>query len=332
MKIASFKGFFDHLSYYLRYNAVVLERSGHMKKWLTAIGAAVGIIAAIGICFTNIIMFMKKKTDEEIIKRETEDGHDVFEAFDRMEKTAFVIPSSYGYDLKGYYIAPHDTQNTMIICHGVTMNLFNSLKYMHLFLDLGWNVLVYDHRRHGQSGGKTTSYGYYEKDDLKEVVSWLRERVGQRGLVGIHGESMGAVTALLYAGAHPDDGADFYIADCPFASFDEQLAYRLKMEYRLPARPILPLANLFLRWRDGYRTRDVSPLSVIGRIPQPVLFIHSKDDDYIPVEASELLYEKKNGPKSLYIAEAGEHAMSYTKNRESYRNAVKTFLDRVAKP
>lgn len=61
MKIASFKGFFDHLSYYLRYNAVVLERSGHMKKWLTAIGAAVGIIAAIGICFTNIIMFMKKK-------------------------------------------------------------------------------------------------------------------------------------------------------------------------------------------------------------------------------------------------------------------------------
>lgn len=80
---------------------------------------------------------------------------------------------------------------------------------------------------------------------MKEVVSWLRERVGQRGLVGIHGESMGAVTALLYAGAHPDDGADFYIADCPFASFDEQLAYRLKMEYRLRRGRFFPSLTCF---------------------------------------------------------------------------------------
>ncbi|BDG80554.1 hypothetical protein BSF_22830 [Bacillus subtilis] len=50
-----------------------------MKRFLLAVGAVLAALAAIGICFTNIIMFIKKKTDEEIMKRETDDGHDVFE-------------------------------------------------------------------------------------------------------------------------------------------------------------------------------------------------------------------------------------------------------------
>ncbi|OBA04359.1 hypothetical protein A9D36_03770 [Bacillus subtilis] len=300
-----------------------------MKKILLAIGALLAAVTAIGMMFSNLIMFIKKKTDEDIMKRETDDGHDVFESFERMEKIPFAVPSAYGYDIKGYYVAPHDTSNTIIICHGVTMNVLNSLKYMHLFLDLGWNVLVYDHRRHGQSGGNTTSYGFYEKDDLSEVVSWVKIKTGHRGLIGIHGESMGAATALLYAGEHCDDGADFYIADCPFARFDEQLAYRLKAEYRLPSWPLLPIADFFLKLRGGYRAREVSPLAVIDNIKKPVLFIHSKDDDYIPVSSTERLYEKKPGPKALYIAENGEHAMSYTKNRDTYRKTVQEFLDKI---
>ena len=63
--------------------------------------------------------------------------------------------------------------------------------------------------------GKTTSYGYYEKHDLKSVVDWLKSRFGTNITLGIHGESMGAATLLQYAGL-VEDGADFYIADCPF--------------------------------------------------------------------------------------------------------------------
>ena len=77
--------------------------------------------------------------------------------------------------------------------------------------------------------------------------------------------------------------------------------------------------------REGYRIRDVSPLSVISRIRQPVLFIHSKEDDYIPPASSELLHRRKRGPKMLYLAESGGHAMSYTKIRRATAKPFKPF-------
>ncbi|MCY8272257.1 alpha/beta hydrolase [Bacillus sonorensis] len=297
-----------------------------MFIWLAVLGAVAALLVlALGLYFTNQIMYIKKRTDQFIIERETADGHYAEEEFKALPKEEITLTSAFGYDIKGYYVHPHRTKNTVIICHGVTMNLLNSVKYMNLFLELGWNAVIYDHRRHGMSGGKTTSYGYYEKEDLKTVVDWLRERNGEQALIGIHGESMGAVTTLLYAGM-ADARADFYVADCPFATFEDQLLYRLKEDFRLPGTFILPLADLFLKWRDGYRIGDVSPLAVIDQVKQPVLFIHSKDDDYIPVQSSEMLYEKKTGNKQLYIAKKGAHAMSYTHNRDSYKKAVQDFL------
>jgi len=296
-----------------------------MKKWVVALGAVAGVAAGAGVFFTNQIMYIKKKQDEEIITRETSEGLFDMDAYEQLEKQTFTVPSPFGYKLNGTLIAPYEHKNYIIFCHGVTVNSYNSIKYMNLFIERGWNVILYDHRRHGLSEGKTTSYGHYEKFDLQAIVHWAKLTLGTDITLGIHGESMGAVTTLLYAGM-VEDGASFYILDCPFSSFEEQLTYRLKEEFRLPSKYILPLANVFLKVRDGYSLKDVSPINAVQNIQKPALFIHSEEDDYILPYMTKALYAKKQGPKKLYMAPKGTHARSYADNGSHYKQIIDEFL------
>ncbi|RHW41173.1 alpha/beta hydrolase [Neobacillus notoginsengisoli] len=299
-----------------------------MRKAVRVFVSILAIVSAIGVYFTNRLMYMKKKEDEFILKREREAGRIIDEEYESLKKRDVLIPSPFGYDLKGVLAEPHETNRYIIISHGVTESKYSSIKYMNLFLERGFNVLIFDHRRHGESGGKTTSYGHYEKFDLKAVVDWLKNEIRPELLLGIHGESMGAATMILYAGML-EDGADFYIADCPFSDFREQLAYHLKEEMNLPAGIVLPLGDVFLRFRDKYSIREVSPISVIDNIRNPILFIHSAKDDFILPYMTEALYEKKKGPKMLFMADKGLHAQSFNENQKEYEKAVDEFLENL---
>ncbi len=270
-------------------------------------------------------MYMKKKDNDFIVNREKEAGRLDPVSYENLTKQEITIPSPYGYALKAILVEPFDTKKYVIISHGVTENKTSSIKYMNLFLERGFNGIIYDHRRHGESGGKNTSFGYYEKFDLKQIVDWLKQEKGKDILLGIHGESMGAATMILYAGGI-EDGADFYIADCPFSDFKELLDYVIKQEIKLPGKIFIPIANLFLRARARYSIKDISPISVIDKIKSPMLFIHSKKDDFILPEMTQKLFDKKKGPKKLFFAVNGTHAQSYNENKEAYEKAVDDFL------
>lgn len=296
------------------------------KKVVQLSFSAALFLSSIGIYATNRLMYMKTKNDDMIITREKNAGRMDPDEFNSLKKRHITIPSPFGYPLKMIIVEPRITNRYIIFSHGVTENKLSSIKYVKFFLERGFNILMYDHRRHGESGGKTTSYGYYEKHDLQAIVHWLRKDIGPNLLLGIHGESMGAATLLLYAGML-EDGADFYIADCPFSDFKEQVSYIIKKEVKLPTKLVLPISNFFLRLRDNYTLHDISPISVIDKIQKPILFIHTKKDDFILPSMTEELYQQKKGPKQLYLAEHGFHACSYNENKESYEAAVDEFLN-----
>lgn len=298
-----------------------------MKKAFRALFILLFFWLAIGLYFTNRIMYMKKKDENFILKREKEAGRYNPDEFDSLPKRDVGIASPFGYTIKAQLVEPHATNRYIIIAHGVTETKINSIKYANLFLERGYNTLIYDHRRHGESGGKTTSYGYYEKFDLKAVVDWLKKEKGEDLILGIHGESMGAATMLLYAGLL-EDGADFYIADCPFSDFKQQLAHVIKRDFKIFPGLLLPVGDVLLRLRDKYSIRNVSPISVIENIKHPVLFIHSRKDDFILPSMTNDLFEQKKGPKMLYIAENGRHAQSFNENRDDYERVVDEFLEK----
>ncbi|WDC85684.1 alpha/beta fold hydrolase [Caloramator sp. mosi_1] len=159
------------------------------------------------------------------------------------------MKSPYGYELNALYFEVPNSKKAVIICHGITYTLYGSVKYIDLFLNRGISVLIYDHRNHGLSGGKNTTFGHYEKYDLKTVSDWLFQKLGYGGKVGIMGESMGAATVLLNSGI--DDRISFYIADCPYSSMSDILKHRMRKDFHLHPFPLYYSASLITKIRAG---------------------------------------------------------------------------------
>ncbi|PAD22365.1 alpha/beta hydrolase [Terribacillus saccharophilus] len=302
---------------------------GRKGLFLSVAGLIGGYTALVATLVNKELRQMKAFTEEETISREVEAGRYNKAAYDAMRKEEFSVPSGEGKIYGTHYVGDPDSRHVMVISHGVAVNKYNSIKYMNVFLALGFNVVLYDQRRHGLSDGKSITYGYQERHDLARVIQWTKERYDYDLKLGVHGESMGAATALLYAGT-VEDGADFYIADCPYSDFAEQVAYRLKVQFHLPRQVFLPAAELIVRKLDGYRFQDVSPIHSVANIEKPVLFISSLPDSYIPVQMTKDLYAKKqSGYKQLHLFEKGDHAMSLADNKLEYEQVVKQFLQEI---
>lgn len=297
--------------------------------WLSSIITTIlsSATAIFGFVASNRLMYIKNKDANFIYDRELKAQRFDEAWFHNCPKEELSIDSPNGYPIKGIFFKPLQTQNTIIICHGVTENKINSVKYARMFERLGFNSFVFDHRRHGESGGKTTSYGYYEKFDIAAVVKTVKSIVGENAVIGIHGESMGAASMILYAGLI-EDGAHFYIADCGFSNFAELISYIVKKETILRTKLPLHLADIFLRLRDGYSLKSVTPKEAIKNIKSPMLFIHSVEDDFILPYMTKEMYEEKSEPKMLKLFEKGAHAQSFNLNQAEYEYTVSEFLQR----
>lgn len=262
-----------------------------------------------------------------LFQREAIEGRYSLADFNRWHKESFFIESEYGYHIHATHIhATKPSNRFVVLCHGFSCQELTSYKYVQLFLDAGFHVITYDQRFHGLSGGEFLTYGYYEKDDLKALIHWIYQQFGADTIVGIHGESMGASTALLYAGA-ADNQAAFYIADCPFSDFDTIISERYKHNYpRLPRFPFLPISRYLWRKRLGFGWDVVSPVNFMKEINKPVLLIHTKNDRFTSLAHAIRLHDANPEGTQLIIMPEGGHAQALIKNRESYTQTIHQFL------
>jgi fermentation-respiration switch protein FrsA (DUF1100 family) len=276
--------------------------------------------------FSEKVVGIKVWDEKRIIQFETDIGVLDPAYLEALPKEDVAITSPYGYALSGWFIpCGTDSNKTVILAHGVTRSRMSSIKYVELFRKRGFHVLAYDHRRHGKSGGASTTYGFYEKEDLRAWVDWVYRRMGPGAVVGTHGESMGAATVLQHAAV--DDRVRFCIADCPYSGIVGQLIYRLKVEYpRFPVVPTIPLVAMICRLRSGARLDLAESLRSLPLPGTPVLFIHGQEDKYIEKRMTEEMFQLKQGTKRLYLAPGADHAEAYMKNPDEYNRIVGEFL------
>lgn len=276
-------------------------------------------------CLTDLIIRPRIINYEKGLHREVSCKSFDPGAYNDLEKKEFTICSDYGYLLSCVFIEGHEPgcKKLVILCHALGCAKYSSIKYMELFLKLGFSVLMYDHRNHGQSGKTFTSMGFYEKYDLRKVVDWCYNKFGKEIKIVTHGESMGASTVLMHLGI--DNRVKCAIADCAFSDLILLLRHQLKQNYHLPLF-LIPYASCLTYLRTGFRYKEVSPISVVSRTDIPVLFIHGKIDNLVPAYMSRQMYDCKKKNKAIYLVAKARHAESFCKNKEGYERKVNKFL------
>lgn len=218
---------------------------------------------------------------------------------------------------------------TLVICHGVAANRSIFLPFVAVGDWLDANVLMFDLRGHGDSGGHTVTMGYREKDDVLAAVAWARrERPDQaRQVIGM-GISLGAAS-LAEATARAEPPLDAVILDTCFTSTREMTHSAVGAFPRGMHPWLLTLGLPLADWHAGCAMMDVCPEASIAQLRSPVLFLHSKGDPIIPSEHSLRLYEKACEPKRLVVFELPGHCDAFFAQHERYRAEVVAFRERV---
>lgn len=285
-------------------------------------------ILGISYFFCTRIIYPHVYSVEYTYQHEVDAGKIREPEFNTLPKQETQIDSPFGYKLRAIYFPQPGSQKTVVMSHGITWSLFGMVKYMDCFYKRGYNVLMYDLRHHGRSGGANTTFGYYEKDDLKSVVDWAFAQLGPHGKVGTFGESLGAATTLQHAAIDPR--LSFVSLDCPFADLRRLLIFRMKEDFHLPLPFMVDLASMWCGMLTRGMTVDkVSPIAGIPNIQAPMLFLHGANDTYIPPQHSMDMVKAAQGRAQLYLAPNAGHAEAFWNNQLEYDRIVGEFLARI---
>jgi pimeloyl-ACP methyl ester carboxylesterase len=222
--------------------------------------------------------------------------------------------------------AGKEKKQFIIICHGHTVNRYSSLKYAEIFYRLGFDLILFDERYFGDSGGSFCTLGQEETKDLANIIDTVHQRYGEKILLGLHGESMGGAIVLLELAQRP---VDFVIADCPFAAADDLLQECLRAKIHLPQWPLYPLFAYLADKKYGFKVHTVNPIEAVHNSTVPICFMHGAQDSLISCMHSIRMYnETKNPVSELHLFKKADHACSIVVDPQGYEDTLKTFLAR----
>ena len=222
-----------------------------------------------------------------------------FAAEDGVRLVAWEIPA-----------APPDSSGLwLLICHGNAGNISEFGRPQHYagLRRLGVNLLAFDYRGYGESGGRPTEAGLYR--DADAAYHYLRERRGVPAeRIVVFGHSLGSAVAIDLASREPVAG--LVIEGAPTSVVDRgQELY-----------PFVPV-----RWIAASR---FGSLEKIARVRAPKLFLHAVADEVIPVAHGRRLFAAAPEPKEL-VELRGGHGDAFEVDSARYFGSIGRFLGRL---
>lgn len=254
--------------------------------------------------------------------------------YNSASKEDITLKSFDGLNLTSTLIMNENPTNKFIVLvHGVSICYVGSLKYFDIFYRNGFNILIVNQRRHGKSEGKYSTYGFYEKYDVNMWIEYLKSRFGNDIILGLHGESMGAGTVMETIPLN--DSIKFVIEDCGYSNFHKLIGFQITHAYknrlvRKILRPSLIFANFFMKTKAKFSMKKIVPIDIVSSTSLPMMFIHGKEDYFVPWYMAVDLYKAKTkGYKELYLVEGAKHAEALEVNKILYEKKIMTFIEKA---
>lgn len=226
-------------------------------------------------------------------------------------------------------------ERAVVLLHGYADAKIGAIAWAPLWQSLGWNVLAVDLRAHGESDGRDSTGGFFERDDVSQVIDGLRNAKPRSAVdIALFGVSLGAAVACGVAALRDDICA--VVLDSPFDDY----AAAVREWAGRSSLPLPSLAGVVCRvgeWISGARFAAVRPVDLIPHIAAPVLVIHGGDDDFLaPAQLDRIKTALSQRPPTLItehlIVPGAAHNLALAADPATYRQHLSAFLERCRPP
>lgn len=225
-----------------------------------------------------------------------------------LDYQSVAFTASDGTPLRGWWIDNPQRGKTVVLVHGLGGGKFDVLPTAATLSMNGYDVLLFDLRAHGESGGNLTSFGDRERHDVEAAVAFARETKPDQPVYGV-ALSMGGAAALA---ARNDEVGPVFDALVVVDAYDQWSAMADDLVNRQFAQPIrwvarhvaIPSAMI----HSGRDLESFRPIDFAADFwPAPLMIIHSRDDNLIDFRHGQSLYEAADEPKRSFWIDGLDH-------------------------
>lgn len=217
-------------------------------------------------------------------------------------------------------------KGTVIILHGIASCKEMMLGAILQFTKLGYNVVAYDSRANGISGGEYCTLGYYEKYDVGDCITALEKEFKVTGSFAVYGASMGGAIAMQALAVEPRISCGIVMST--FATLRETtydyMEQIIGIRWQWIGKPVMEKSEQIAR----FSIDDVAPEKYAKRVRQPVLVVHGDADEKISVQYGRRLYNAlASEDKQLEVVRGAGHFNLDAVGGERLQQKVAQWMD-----
>ncbi len=228
--------------------------------------------------------------------------------------------------LVGWAITPPQPRGNVVLFHGMRHHREKLLGRMARLTAAGYRCIAFDHRAHGESKGRRTSFGFYESRDVVAVLDLAQQRWPGEPTAAL-GISMGAA-ALCFA-ATAARRLQAVIMESVYHDVASAFRSRIGNHYPEWFNRLSPGVIWVTERRLGVRITEICPAEhIAGLAPVPLLLMTGMNDLHASPMETRRMHQRYPGPCELWIVPDAGHRDLFETAGPTYGERVLGFLER----